>query len=390
MVSFARLNRILISFALTAAVLASFAAMASATTFDELIATPITIKKDGVTIHGFRYSRPGSPHDPTKPWMLFPHGLTSNLHEFESLIPKFADEGFDCFAFNFRGHGNGPERSTVDHYSEGDYRFEKMADVDLPLMIETIQSLHPGPGQLIGHSMGGMVPRAAFYRGTVTAREISSMVLIGSPAHFKTAAAKTDHFGLQWHLKNYLFFGSGKEPVLNMERARAAMKLTMFLGPLAWAGKSLIGSSIKSLMEKELGPLALLPTKENWSQRAMSDLTPKDIFRSFAEFQESYPYDSVPIPVPILHIVGDQDTLAPANDIIESAQTQSADAGFWAIRVKEMGHFGLVAPWVIDGYLPSVLNFIKSPKRLGPKNRVILSYSPHEISGPAGTCEGLF
>ena len=338
MVSFARSTQIFFA-ALSALTLLGSNALA--VDFHDLVKTKLVITKvPGLEIHGVRFGSADHAIDPKKPALIFTHGLESNYHEFESLIPKFVEQGYDCYAYNFRGHGNGTERSTVEPYSEGDYKFEHLADVDLPLMIEQIQSLHPGAVKLIGHSMGGMVPRAAFHRGSISPREISSMILIGSPAHFKTSASKSDPLFMQWHLRNYLFLGSGKEPLLNMEHARTAMRLTNFLGPLAWAGNYLIASSMKAIMAKELGPLAHTPDRQNWSKRAMSDLTPKDIFRSFADFQIEYPYDSVAIPVPILHIVGDKDTLAPANDIIESASVQSEKAGYWAIRVKQIGHFG--------------------------------------------------
>lgn len=378
---------------LTLIVLLAFACSASsavALSFAELKATPMTIQKQGVTLHGVRFGKPGAKVNLQKRALIFTHGLTSNYHEFESLIPLFVEAGYDCFSFNFRGHGNGVERSTVASYAEGDYRFEKLTDVDLPLMIEAIQDVHPGALTLIGHSMGGMVPRAAFARATITREQIASMILIGSPAHFKTAAAKPDLLGLQRNLRTYLFFGSGDEPLINFEQLRSAARLSNWLGPLAWAGNALLASSMRYQMEKELGPLVRTTGDENWSHRAMSDLTPKDIFRSFADFQIDYPYESRKVPVPVLHVVGDRDTLAPADDIVASAAIQSREAGYWIVRVKEIGHFGIVAPWVIDGYIKDALAFLKSPRLLGAKNRVISRFSPRELAAQPRTCEAIF
>ena len=65
----------------------------------------------------------------------------------EFLLPYFADQGYECHAFSFRGHGNSPNprslRTTrIDHFVE-----------DLESVVE---SLDEAP-VLIGHSMGGLV-----------------------------------------------------------------------------------------------------------------------------------------------------------------------------------------------------------------------------------------
>jgi pimeloyl-ACP methyl ester carboxylesterase len=65
----------------------------------------------------------------------------------EFFLPYFADRGYECHAFSFRGHGQNPNprslrRTRVDHYVE-----------DLASIVETLDS----PPVVIGHSMGGLV-----------------------------------------------------------------------------------------------------------------------------------------------------------------------------------------------------------------------------------------
>ena len=133
------------------------------------------------TLHGVRYLNTSGQPNAGK-WIIFTHGLGSNFHEFEYLlIPLFMAAGYDCFAFNFRGHGNAGERSLVQNYTDGAYRLEKMAEEDFPAMVREVQRLRGGQkGIIVGHSMGGMNPRAAFALGRVDQSQIESMVLLAA------------------------------------------------------------------------------------------------------------------------------------------------------------------------------------------------------------------
>src|ERR1044072_61300 len=148
-----------------------------------LPAQKIELQTSNSVLHGYRYVKlNGEPND--GPAVLLTHGLNLNLHEFGSLVPVLVDAGFDVYAFNFRGHGNGSEKSSVIRYKEGDYGFDPIVSEDFPAMVRHVSDNKRRKILVVGHSMGGMVPRAALSRGTVNAKTIRSLVLIGSPARF--------------------------------------------------------------------------------------------------------------------------------------------------------------------------------------------------------------
>jgi pimeloyl-ACP methyl ester carboxylesterase len=335
--------------------------------FANIQVTPITIEKDGVTIHGYRFKKSGQKIDKTKRPLLFTHGLGSNLHEFTGLLPGYVEAGQDCFAFNFRGHGNDIERSFVSDYREGDYAFEKLAHEDFPLMIEKVQEFRNEKINIFGHSMGGMVPRAALHDRSVDSGKINAMVLVGSPAHFRSTLKWTKYTGTQLALRTYLNVGSGQSSAINvgmLERVLGfASGFARRVIPFYEFQKAAAEASIKSVLENEFGTQIYDTVHNTQLKKALSRNVPKDIFRSFADFQKNgYRYENVPISVPITHIVGEKDVLAPPKGIIESAQIQSAEAGFQIIGVKGLNHFGIVSDWVASEYLDETLQFLNDPR----------------------------
>jgi pimeloyl-ACP methyl ester carboxylesterase len=342
---------------------------------------PVLVRGSNLALHGFRYLNSQGQYN-SGPWIVFLHGLGSNLHEFEYVIPHFVEQGYDCFAFNWRGHGNGDEQSLVLNYHEGDYEFAKMVDEDFSLLLEFIRAKTKTDGFVFGHSMGGMVPRAAFGRLTQgLARQVKAMVLLGSPPHFHSAEGLRrvlDPFHLVYRLENFLLSGSGNDRIevgRFMVSSSRTLDFLNFWNPGYWVAKSLYKWLSSGLLK--VGFDLRTPEEVSWMRRAVTDRLPKDILRSFSRFSNgNYPYEAVSVPVPILHIVGDRDTLVLAKDVAEHAKRQSHTAGAWLVLMKGVGHMGLVGPRVFRGYEAYVQQFLTDPQQLGEPNKNFIEASP--------------
>jgi alpha-beta hydrolase superfamily lysophospholipase len=82
--------------------------------------TELSVRAGKATLHGEHYSNPGG-----KPWVLW-HGVTETSSVWRDWARALAREGFDVYAFNFRGHGLGRHHSSVRNPRKGDYEFEKL------------------------------------------------------------------------------------------------------------------------------------------------------------------------------------------------------------------------------------------------------------------------
>ena len=80
--------------------------------------------------------------------LLFLHGAFVGAWCWaEHFLPHFAEQGFDCYALSFRGHGASRGRDALMHSSIDDY----VEDV-----FEVVSRIGR-PSVLVGHSMGGFV-----------------------------------------------------------------------------------------------------------------------------------------------------------------------------------------------------------------------------------------
>lgn len=327
----------------------------------------LIVEENGVRLHGYRFLNVnGQPN--TGKFIVFTHGLHSNLHEFEHLVKEKMAQGYDCYAFNFRGHGNGSEESIVLNYQEGDYGFEKMAREDLPLIMKKVRSLSQQSGHIIGHSMGGMVPRAAVALGLLDTTDIDSFVLIGSPPHFRRQLPLLNS-RLAQKLENHLQSGSGDERtglVDVIASIEDKIDILNTINPFYWMLKANLLFHIE-LIKNFTHTSGLMDTQ--WAKRAATQRIPKDIWRSFAGFQKSYDYEHMTIPVPTLYLVGEQDLLVNKNDIEATAKVQSREAGFSLVNLKGVGHLSLVAPQALKFYRDILTDFLMNPKSQANKER---------------------
>ena len=331
-----------------------------------LNALPLTIDADNVKIKGFRFlNKNGEPNHGK--FVLFTHGLHSNLHEFEHMVRAKMAEGYDCYAFNFRGHGNSNEKSTVIDYHEGDYSFERMADTDFPAMLNLVRRMNGQKGFIIGHSMGGMVPRASIAKGLVDQSQIEGMVLLGSPPHFRNQFNLLPPSLLDRFLTG-LYAGSGRDPfsiAAALHKYEADLDFMNMANPVYWLmkmGLTKQWSILKDVIE------ALGFYDGHWATRAMTNQIPKDIMRSFATYQTEYPYEDVKLAMPVLYIMGEKDILVKMEDIMETAKAQSKNSGYWFITLKGVGHLSLIAPAAFESYRESLRLFMDAPASIGPAN----------------------
>lgn len=343
---------------------------------DGLGAQPMTVEADNVRLKGFRFlNADGRPN--SGKYILFTHGLHSNLHEFEYMVREKMAQGFDCYAFNFRGHGNGQEFSSIVEYHDGDYGFEKMAAIDFPAILAAVKRSSGKPGFIIGHSMGGMVPRAALVLGSADFSDVEGMVLIGSPPHFR---ANSNSILLNSPLLSLLrakiFNGPGDKRISGTDILSDIESKSDFLNlwnPAYWIAKEWVRIHLGLL--KDLAKLGKIHDHD-WARRAMTASIPKDILRSFAKFQEDYPYENANIPMPALYIAGENDLLVRATDIVATAAIQSRNSPYKIIRLKGVGHLSLVAPRALPYYEAVLKSFLDHPLNLISLDASIIEFSP--------------
>ncbi|MBK7413891.1 MAG: alpha/beta fold hydrolase [Dechloromonas sp.] len=108
-----------------------------------------------VRIHHYPASSASS-----KPPLLFVHGGYSHSQCWNvRLIPYFQEQGYDCHALDFSGHGDSPGREHLDEFGIDDYV------ADLAAAVETLTE----PPVLIAHSMGCLVSQRYLEQGTARA-----------------------------------------------------------------------------------------------------------------------------------------------------------------------------------------------------------------------------
>lgn len=130
---------------------------------------------DGVTLRGRHFSNPGGIK------FLLIHGFAETWYIFRYLAPAMQALGYDVYAFNLRGHGNGVDRSIhedVSPFSETPdrlYSFLRMVTYDIPAIRKI---MGPGLVAALGHSKGGNVLR---YYNTGLQQKGEGAVLLPPP-----------------------------------------------------------------------------------------------------------------------------------------------------------------------------------------------------------------
>ena len=106
---------------------------------------------------------------PRRAVCLLTHAMMANGRYFGALSRHFAAQGIECFALDFRGHG----QSVPPHPERGrGWCFDDYVELDLPAAIAAVcRECAIAPDELcyVGHSLGGLVGLAAFGTGTAPA-----------------------------------------------------------------------------------------------------------------------------------------------------------------------------------------------------------------------------
>ena len=122
---------------------------------------------DGTRLYWQRYT----PDDTPRAELLFVHGLAEHSGRYGHVMRHFAEEGFDCWALDYRCHGKSPGlRVHVDRFDEflldiaAAYRLVRAEQTWLPLF-------------LVGHSQGGLL----VLRHVLTRPDGIAGIIVSSP-----------------------------------------------------------------------------------------------------------------------------------------------------------------------------------------------------------------
>jgi len=122
---------------------------------------------DGIRLYWQRRAPEGEP----TAVLLFIHGLAEHSGRYSHVMDHFAGRGFDCWALDYRGHGQSPGlRVHVDHFGE--------FLTDIRAAHGLVREENPGrPLFLVGHSQGGLIT----LRYTLAHPEDLSGIVVSSP-----------------------------------------------------------------------------------------------------------------------------------------------------------------------------------------------------------------
>src|SRR5262245_50630554 len=129
--------------------------------------------RDGVVLSLLRFA--GADVSSTAP-VLLTHGTFSNAQVCGKLSAFLADQGFDSWILELRGHGQ-------SEAGAGRLDFQQMADFDVPAALEAVRR-HTGRPDvfLVGHSGGGLVFLMHLARSPETCQRVKGLVTLASQA----------------------------------------------------------------------------------------------------------------------------------------------------------------------------------------------------------------
>lgn len=266
------------------------------------------------------------------------HGYAQNRYTWHSSRRSFvnflADDGWDVFNVDLRGHGRSRRFGAPYPQSLDDYIQE-----DLPAFVREVKAL---TGQekifLIGHSMGGLI--SYFASGTVLEGQVRGIISLGSP----------------------YVFGEGSALLFGLRELAAAVRFTGVLESNPALPLRLVGSHLRSaqkIWNAKLLPLPIRAWAPDTVEREVLDeylgrtfdrstlSVALDILRAgrdngFKSADGATDYSSAfeILDLPLLVVAGTEDRLAPPASVRPAFdRSRSRDKTY---RAFPFGHIDLV------------------------------------------------
>ncbi|MGZ3698395.1 MAG: alpha/beta hydrolase, partial [Bdellovibrionota bacterium] len=294
------------------------------------------IPKPSFILKGVRYPNPGG-----VPIVLL-HGLMCNSRAWREIGYMLHEMGFDVWMPNFRGHGNGAQRSFVYKPQPGSYRFCNLVVEDFPAIVEHVWEATGTKMIICGHSNGANVSKAALAGvtrdgsgGLTVDRELAerlvdtrilAYVSAGGQVHFRGHSGATRFLAKAIRAISIFTDFTVPAPARNVDP----------LLPDAVIGDGWFRRSYRKLVEK-VGPKVVPVGVFNMdnldhdvlelariTEKATS-VCPADLAQSYSAFvaTEKFVEDGVdfeplvPARLPMLMIAAEQDYLALPGDILE-------------------------------------------------------------------------
>lgn len=325
------------------------------------IAIPVEAETlDHAQLKGVRFPNEGGQR------VLLIHGFSENTNVFNDFALNLYKQGYDVFAFNFRGHGNDEQRSLVrgqkasQETKTGAYGFDRVITQDIPTMIDFVYD--GKPIMVIGHSLGGAASRL-FLSGvrdygdgvhlTKDSRKLNkylnkvkSLTAIGSPTSFQKADFRfklwtklpdsLTNLMLQPAMRKYLgeyIFASltNLDNIKNPKDPKATERLFT-------EAFSLIGSDLISDVQR-------------WSENVFSSRT-----------GVQYEGLSVPQGLKFYQIAGGEDKLVPLDEILREHSEFKITSTPELLLFKNFSHIDLVAGRKSARMLGQLVPYIEAGK----------------------------
>jgi len=278
-------------------------------------------------------------HAATGPPVLIIHGISSNhrfwdLTEIHSLPVILADEGFDAWALDLRGHGEAMEKGDGTPQRHG-WTVDDYGRHDVHAAIRHIQ-VETGHDRIavVGHSMGGMV--VAAYHAAHGDDALSALVVVGSPLLFdqKTTVNRIKTIGAS--------LGQAWERFNTQKVAKAAAHTIRLPGEgLLYTRSNITPRMRRTMLSQVASPL---------SREELGHF--KEIFRAgrfiSADGSQDYLQTLATLDIPLLSIAGENDRVAPPSSVAAwTTHAGSSDETQWVMsegngHAADYGHLDLV------------------------------------------------